>query len=164
MSREHEKPKFFALSSKRSELGKRKIGWKRRRTGQSGIWNERLGWFQASQQLRFAGNWLFLLLYLIMFVPGLQRSRNFFLGHVVTLHAPVVLRVFPEFLARATETGNWDVFHLYDSTDIYAVATRGCNLSFIICCGNYDEVKQLQAESIRTFFLSVGSALTRQLP
>lgn len=56
LSREHKKPKFLALSPKRSKLGKRQVGRKWWRTGQSGIWNERLGRFPASKQLRFAGN------------------------------------------------------------------------------------------------------------
>lgn len=75
LSREHEKPEFLALSPKRSELGKCQIGRKRRRTDQSGIWDKHLGRFQASQQLRFAGNRA--LFYIALLFSDLQWSRNF---------------------------------------------------------------------------------------
>lgn len=51
-------------------------------------------------------------LYHIMLVPGLPRSRNFFLDHAVTLHAPVVLRVSRNFSPerRKQATGTLSIF------------------------------------------------------
>jgi len=101
---------------------------------------------------------------------SLRRSRNFFLGHTVTVHAPVVLRVFRNFSPeqRKCATGMLSIFmtqwiYTRATRATRAVYTRGCNLSFIIRCGNYNEARQLQAETIKILFLFVGSTLTRQL-